>query len=169
MRLAQKLAAVVVCGLALVAGCTSGNTADRDAAPDAVSQDSPGTSDVPEPPAVCSGTSPSLCATGPRGAVTTSSGPGDCFAAPTTGFVWQVAETFEHVARALFCGDIAAVLGSEGPLDYPACMAETAITTPTCHQTGGGSGTAPAKYEWYFQCASGCMTTIFFLEHGIAD
>ena len=110
------------------------------------------------------------CATGPRGRVVTSFGPGDCFAVATTGFVWPVMATSERRATAFFCGDIADLFGDAGPLRGDACGTVVSISTASCRQTGGGGASPPALYEWDFQCTlpdgTTCTTAAFFLDHG---
>jgi hypothetical protein len=155
--------------------CGSGGAA-RDAETDRPAADAEtdsGVSDAPDAGTSCVPSGDIVCTTGPRGAVITSFGAGDCFAAETTGSVWQVPETPSVAAHALFCGDIAAVLGAEGTLDYQACGGPTAVATPRCQQSGGGTGSPPVRYEWYFTCtlpsAGVCATTIRFVEHGLTD
>jgi hypothetical protein len=161
----------IAAALLVVAGCGA-----RDTSPDAAAaMDAAGAEPEAAPDGLaggCPAAGASVCDTGPRGAVVTSAGAGDCFAAPTTGSVWQVPAPDGGEAMAIFCGDITAVLGPGGAVDYQACGAETAINTSSCHQTGGGSAAPPAKLEWDFECtiAGGtCTTALLFLEHGFSD
>src|SRR5262245_33685503 len=61
------------------------------------------------PPCVAPDSLPDLCSSGPIGAVVSTSGPGDCFATPTTGSIWQTTTREGRGWATYICGDVAVV------------------------------------------------------------